>query len=239
VFVQRRSAPQPADDATKVSAKVLAEQLGIVSDRWSMGSCGSWPPGCPGGTCPNATVPGRPAMSGSAAGRPTAPGSDSWLMPDPLRCRRRGRLGGGGCHHRARPSARRRGPKRGPGSYQGSAAEAGQALGRSRGGLTTKVHLACDGRGRPLAMRAPSAIRVPRAVRPATGQGSPGRSGWPATGRRSGALPAATWSNEPSPASSSTGPSPPATTSWPSATTPGWSWPPCCCGSPHEPSDRP
>ncbi|WP_404817403.1 transposase [Streptomyces pharetrae] len=25
------------------------------------------------------------------------------------------------------------------------------ALGRSRGGLTTKVHLACDGRGRPLA----------------------------------------------------------------------------------------
>jgi hypothetical protein len=25
------------------------------------------------------------------------------------------------------------------------------ALGRSRGGLTTKVHLACDGQGRPLA----------------------------------------------------------------------------------------
>lgn len=29
---------------------------------------------------------------------------------------------------------------------------AGQALGRSRGGLTTKVHLACDGRGLPLAV---------------------------------------------------------------------------------------
>ncbi|WP_443058098.1 IS5 family transposase [Streptomyces sp. NBC_00820] len=27
----------------------------------------------------------------------------------------------------------------------------GEALGRSRGGLTTKIHLACDGRGRPLA----------------------------------------------------------------------------------------
>jgi transposase len=26
------------------------------------------------------------------------------------------------------------------------------ALGRSRGGLTTKIHLACDGRGRPLAV---------------------------------------------------------------------------------------
>jgi hypothetical protein len=32
---------------------------------------------------------------------------------------------------------------------------------------------------------------------------------------------------------------PPATTSWPSATTAGWSWPPCCSGSQHEPSDRP
>ena len=30
--------------------------------------------------------------------------------------------------------------------------ETDQALGRSRGGLTTKLHLACDGRGRPLAM---------------------------------------------------------------------------------------
>ena len=39
--------------------------------------------------------------------------------------------------------------------------------------------------------------------------------------------------------SSSTGPSRPATTSWPSATTAGWSWPPSCCGSQHEPSDRP
>ncbi|GAA0446025.1 hypothetical protein GCM10010361_07330 [Streptomyces olivaceiscleroticus] len=25
----------------------------------------------------------------------------------------------------------------------------GEAIGRSRGGLTTKIHLACDGRGRP------------------------------------------------------------------------------------------
>ncbi|WP_407700179.1 transposase [Streptomyces liliifuscus] len=27
-----------------------------------------------------------------------------------------------------------------------------RALGRSRGGLTTKIHLACDGKGRPLAV---------------------------------------------------------------------------------------
>ncbi|MGP3638571.1 IS5 family transposase [Streptomyces sp. 24-1644] len=31
-------------------------------------------------------------------------------------------------------------------------ASAGQALGRSRGGLTTRIHLACDGRGLPLAV---------------------------------------------------------------------------------------
>jgi len=43
-------------------------------------------------------------------------------------------------------------PEKGTSEYVGSAAEADQALGRSRGGLTTKVHLACDGRGRPLGM---------------------------------------------------------------------------------------
>jgi transposase len=32
------------------------------------------------------------------------------------------------------------------------AAQDGEALGRSRGGLTTKIHLAVDGRGRPLSL---------------------------------------------------------------------------------------
>ncbi len=58
-----------------------------------------------------------------------------------------------------------------------------EALGRSRGGLSTKVHLACDGRGRPLSMTLTAGqrhestqlatlldgIRVPR----------PGGRGWP------------------------------------------------------------
>jgi transposase len=50
---------------------------------------------------------------------------------------------------RAPPARRRHRPKRGicqpdePDDH---------ALGRSRGGLTTKVHLACDGKGRPLAL---------------------------------------------------------------------------------------
>ncbi|MHC3456183.1 IS5 family transposase, partial [Streptomyces prasinus] len=52
----------------------------------------------------------------------------------------------GRLHHRAGPSARRRRQK---GAVDRD--EAGDhALGRSRGGLSTKVHLVCDGLGRPL-----------------------------------------------------------------------------------------
>ncbi|QES17874.1 IS5 family transposase [Streptomyces venezuelae] len=66
----------------------------------------------------------------------------------PGRRRRRPRLGRRGrLHHRPRTSARRRGSSKG--------APAGEpedhALGRSRGGLTTKIHLAADSRCRPLA----------------------------------------------------------------------------------------
>jgi transposase len=49
-----------------------------------------------------------------------------------------------------RPPARRRGPQRGLPSIQASRQ---QALGRSRGGLTTKLHTVCDGRGRNLVTR--------------------------------------------------------------------------------------
>ncbi|MFJ3176745.1 IS5 family transposase, partial [Streptomyces roseus] len=47
----------------------------------------------------------------------------------------------GGFQHRPSPPARSRSPKRGLRS---------PGLGRSRGGLTSKVHLAWDGSGRPL-----------------------------------------------------------------------------------------
>ncbi|EFL14709.1 LOW QUALITY PROTEIN: transposase, partial [Streptomyces sp. C] len=59
-------------------------------------------------------------------------------------------------HDQPRPPARRRRPQKGaadgdeledPGRSQTR-----QALGRSRGGLTTKVHLAVDGRGLPLSI---------------------------------------------------------------------------------------
>jgi hypothetical protein len=86
----------------------------------STGFCGSSPPGCPGGTCPNATaladlLRAIPPLAGrwhvAAAARP---------CPDPLGCGRGSRLGGGGRRHdRARPPARRWCPKRGPSDHVG------------------------------------------------------------------------------------------------------------------------
>ncbi len=67
--------------------------------------------------------------------------------------------GVGRLHGQSRPPACRRCPQKGAAAGDGAedpAPEAaGQALGRSRGGLTTKVHLACDGRGLPLAVVVP------------------------------------------------------------------------------------
>ena len=57
-------------------------------------------------------------------------------------------------HGGARPPARRRGAEaiRAGGPKRGTAHPQDEALGHSRGGLTTKLHLAVDGRGRPLAV---------------------------------------------------------------------------------------
>lgn len=62
-----------------------------------------------------------------------------------LQCRGCCRLDRGVCglHDRAGSPACVRSPKRG--------LWLGEAIGRSRGGLTTKIHLACDGQGKPLA----------------------------------------------------------------------------------------
>ncbi|MFI2318370.1 IS5 family transposase [Streptomyces sp. CB00072] len=108
----------------------------------------------------------------------------------PGRYRRRPRLDRlGRLQHRPGSPARRRGPSKG--------APAGEpddhALGRSRGGLTTKIHLAADSRCRPLAFvltpgqagdapaftQVMARLRVPRPVgRPRTTPGcGPGRQG--------------------------------------------------------------
>ncbi len=87
----------------------------------------------------------------------------------------------GRLHDQPGPPARRRRPQKGAAAgdelEDPARTQAGQALGRSRGGLTTKVHLACDGRGLPLAVVVTpgnvndstvfdtvlNAVRVPRA----------------------------------------------------------------------------
>lgn len=59
-------------------------------------------------------------------------------------------------HHQPSPPARRRRPQKGDANgdelEDPGRSQARQALGRSRGGLTTKVHLAVDGRGLPLSI---------------------------------------------------------------------------------------
>lgn len=85
-------------------------------------------------------------------------------------------------HHQPGPPARRRRPQKGDTDgdepEDRGRAQARQALGRSRGGLTTKVHLAVDGRGLPLSIvltpgnvndatafgQVLAGIRVPRAA---------------------------------------------------------------------------
>lgn len=71
-----------------------------------------------------------------------------------------------GLHCRARSPARGRSPQKGAPARE----PADHAIGRSRGGLTTKIHLASDAYCRPLAFHltagqagdAPRRLRVPR-----------------------------------------------------------------------------
>ena len=92
-------------------------------------------------------------MTAWSAGVGTAPGIGCWPCPDQVGCGRRAGVGGQ-CRlqQRAGPPARRRGPQAAGADrrQRGQVGDQTEALGRSRGGLTTKIHLGCDGRGRPL-----------------------------------------------------------------------------------------
>lgn len=92
-------------------------------------------------------------------GRDTSEISDAaWTVIAPLLAGRR-RL-----HHRLRPSANRR---------QRGLDEGG--LGLFRGGLTTKIHLACDGRGGP---GIPGHRRYPQRLHPGRSRHIPDRHHW-------------------------------------------------------------
>jgi len=106
----------------------------------------------PGGTSPSVMGHGRPATSGLPAGRSTGLGraSSSWCsaMPTPAGA---GLAGAGRYQCGPRPPACRRRPQ---GGLAPAASAAQQGLGRSRGGLSTKIQVVGDGRGRPLVTRA-------------------------------------------------------------------------------------
>lgn len=78
----------------------------------------------------------------------------------------------GPLHDQPRSPARRRRPQKGAPAgdelEDPERAAAGQALGRSCGGLTTKVHLACDGRGLPLAVLPLAVLATPGNVNDST-----------------------------------------------------------------------
>jgi hypothetical protein len=78
-------------------------------------------------------------------------GSSAGSCSDQERCARGDRVGGKcGRHRREGPSARRgrKGQTLPEGCKRGLLNPEDEALGRSRGGFSTKVHLACDGKGR-------------------------------------------------------------------------------------------
>ncbi len=140
----------------------------------------------PGRTCPNGMAPGRPFTTGSAAGHLAAPEKRSspssssrttpWV-PSSGRSRSTRRS----CVRTSTPRSPRtasRKIKRGwsrQRTHLGRWAAA-EALGRSRGGLTIKIHLGRDGKSRPLSIvltagqvndstqfiRVTDGIRVPR-----------------------------------------------------------------------------
>jgi transposase len=117
--------------------------------------------GCPWRDLPEGFGIGRPPITGIAAGRWTAPGRRSWTGCGPAAMRPRGRTG------RSAPippwSARTSTPpvpagpcprtwSRGaaPNDKNPAARAVREALGRSRGGLGTKIHLTADRRCRPV-----------------------------------------------------------------------------------------
>jgi hypothetical protein len=89
------------------------------------------------------------------AGGGTGPGIGCWPTPDQVGRRRRGRVGGhrGRQRDRGASARRRHQAQAGSGGARGGSSHTqDEALGHSRGGLTTKLHLAVDGRGRPPAV---------------------------------------------------------------------------------------
>ena len=134
---------------------------GPITGWWSTGSCSAPGLAARGVTWPVSTDTGRPLITGIAAGRWTGRGRRSWTGCGPGAMRPRVRAGpsapippwsartstppepGTSC-----PRSWSRGAP--PNDKNLPARAAREALGRSRGGLSTKIHLAADRRCRPV-----------------------------------------------------------------------------------------
>lgn len=160
----------------------------VIISRRSTECCGGCGRVRRGGICPSGMGPGRPSTSVSARWetdgtwakllehvqvRDDAVGTVEWTVSVDSTVNRA---------HQHAAGARKRGDAGGDELEDPERSAARQALGRPRGGLTTKVHLAVDGRGLPLSIVLTAgnvndftmfeavldAIRVPR-----TGHGQP------------------------------------------------------------------
>ena len=117
----------------------------VKTEPSSRAFCGDSPPAYRGATCRSASARGRRCTPASAGGSGPGLGPRAGLAPGRRRCG--GRLGLDAAlprrHHGAGPPARGGGQKRG----------GDQALGRSRGGFTTKIHLRAERSGKPICSR--------------------------------------------------------------------------------------
>src|SRR5262249_47051717 len=135
---------------------------GRITTPSSTGSSGSCIPAPPGGTCRGVTGPGRPSTTASIAGAGTGPGpaSSPGCSATSSAVAASAPTSGASAPRSSAPPAPPGGRKKNPGRSRALAGpKAAQlkeppdhALGYSRGGFSTKVHLVCDRHGILLAI---------------------------------------------------------------------------------------
>ena len=121
--------------------RTLPVASGVTQGRCSTRSSGFCAAVLLGETFQSVTVPGKAPTTGTASGQTTAPSTASWSAPGPAEYGGAARL-----RHLVYRFHKRQGLPSRSGSKKGGC----EALGRSRGGFSTKLHLVCDGLGNPL-----------------------------------------------------------------------------------------
>src|SRR5262245_8944259 len=161
------TSPTPNGSASGASSPTAtttaaAATRGTTTGRSSTASSGTCTPAPPGRIRRAATAPGKPSTTASTAGAKTAPGPtsstpccSSWTKPasSSATC---GASTAPSTGPTSRPPGRGKNPESPPQLGGPEAAQlqepADHALGRSRGGFSTKVHLVCDSHGIVLAV---------------------------------------------------------------------------------------